>query len=68
MERYFVNPNPTNNPGLHHEVHRESCNFNPSNGLFLGYYSYCEPALDKAKSLYNDADGCRTCCPECHTG
>ena len=65
MPIYYVNNDPTHNPGLHHEVHTEE----HANELrirrqsILGYYSSCYEAKRKAKETYSDADGCAICCP-----
>jgi hypothetical protein len=68
MAKHYVNYNQTTNPGLHHEVHREDCRYLPTEKRFLGDYSNCRPAVEEAKRYYADADGCRTCCPDCHRG
>ncbi len=70
MEQYYVNNNPTLNPGYHHEVHTQSHanELNITNKTYLGYYTNCVEAVNKAKGIYNDADGCATCCPLCHRG
>lgn len=65
---YYVNYNTTTNPGLHHEVHSEGCPRLPTEKMYLGEYSSCYPAVRKAKETYVDADGCKICCEECHTG
>jgi hypothetical protein len=68
MANYYVNYNQTTNPGLHHEVHKEGCQYMPIERRLLGNFLSCEPAIREAKKQYADADGCRTCCPDCHTG
>lgn len=70
MEHYYVNNNPTLNPGYHHEVHTEK-HINELKVIsksYLGYYTNCAEAVNKAKEIYNDADGCAVCCPLCHRG
>lgn len=70
MEHYYVNNDPTYNPGYHHEVHTaEHVNqLMIKNMTYLGYYSNCFDALHRAKMFYYDADGCAICCPLCHKG
>ena len=68
LERYYVNNNSTYNPGYHHEVHTEehANELNISSKTYLGYYNNCFGAVDKAKEIYRDADGCAICFPMCH--
>ncbi|WP_313346891.1 hypothetical protein [Sedimentibacter sp.] len=70
MPYYYVNNNPTLNPGYHHEVHTEehANELNILSKKYLGFYSNCFDAVDKAKETYSDADGCKTCCSLCHKG
>ena len=70
MEHYYVNNDQTTNPGYHHEVHTEkhARELNISNKSYLGYFSNCTGAVNKAKEIYNDADGCAICCSLCHRG
>lgn len=65
---YYVNKQTTGNPNYNHEVHKESCPYLPSvlNREYLGYYSTCSEAIEKAKENYSNVDGCAVCCPECH--
>lgn len=69
-KHYYVNNDQTNNPGLHHEVHTEEhANIlKITNKSYLGYYFNCKDAVQKAKEIYSDADGCAICCPLCHKG
>lgn len=68
MKKYYVNYNVTTNPGLHHEVHTEDCHRLPTAKMYLGAYSSCHQAVNKAKETYADADGCSICCKACHKG
>lgn len=70
QQRYYVNNDQTKNPGLHHEVHTEECanKLGIKNKAFLGYFSNCFDAVEKAKEIYSDADGCIICCFPCHKG
>jgi len=65
--KYYVNQNAQ--PNGDHEVHTENCQYLPSstNRKYLGDYSSCKPAVDEAKKTYSTANGCKTCCPSCHT-
>ena len=63
---YYVN-NKTDNDG-HHEVHKQTCHKLPSDRTPLGDYSSCHPAVAKAKTIYQTADGCGICSEECHKG
>lgn len=70
MSKYYVNDDRTSNPGFHHEVHtkKHAEELNITNKSYLGDFSSCHGALDEAKKKYTDADGCRTCCNDCHKG
>lgn len=65
--RYLINKNAQYNGD--HEVHNETCNHLPNleNRKYLGNFSNCRDAVDEAKKLDSDADGCYWCCNECHT-
>jgi len=67
MKKYYVNKHQQSNGD--HEVHTESCVYLPAVGNrdYLGEFSTCKPAVDKAKNIYSAADGCKTCSPDCHT-
>jgi hypothetical protein len=64
MAKYYVNNNAQ--PNGDHEVHREDCTFLPADRTYLGDFSSCFPAVEKAKTIYRSADGCYHCCRECH--
>lgn len=68
-QHYYVNMDDTHNPNLHHEVHTEehANTLGIKNKKYLGYFSNCKFAVEKAKGFYSDADGCSTCCKECNT-
>lgn len=68
MKNYYVNKVNTGNPGYNHEVHTADCIWLPSaeNRIYLGAFSSCSDAVKKAKTYYNNVDGCATCCPLCH--
>lgn len=53
-----------------HEVHKlNQCNHLPApqNRKSLGFHLFCSLALKEAKKYYINVDGCKHCCPECHT-
>ncbi len=61
MAKYYVNKRPQSNGD--HEVHKEGCQWMPSdaNREYLGDYSSCAPAVAEAKKRYPTANGCATC-------
>lgn len=67
---YIFNKN-TDDKG-NHEVHNTKCVHLPytQNQQRLGTYASCSDAIRAAKSLMGKTnfDGCKHCCPECHTG
>ncbi|MDC9521925.1 hypothetical protein PSH55_12475 [Pseudoalteromonas sp. Angola-31] len=65
MDLYYVNNN-SQTTG-EHEVHKNGCNFMPSNKAELGMHSTCSSAVQKAKDIYSNVDGCMFCIPNCHT-
>ena len=69
-KHYYVNDDQTKNPGLHHEVHTEAhaIELKISNKRYVGYFNSEIDAVEKAKEIYEDADGCAVCCPDAHEG
>ena len=69
-QHYYVNNNATLNPGYHHEVHTEAhANFlGIHDKSYVGYFNSESAAVDAAKQIYADADGCAICCPNAHKG
>jgi hypothetical protein len=67
MKNYYVNQNAQ--PNGDHEVHTADCVYLPtsSNRKYLGEFSDCKPAVSEAKKTYSKSNGCKTCCPACHT-
>ena len=67
---YYIRSDQTFNPGLHHEVHTER----HANELLIinkqpiGSFNDGIEAVEKAKTIFDDADGCPICCPEAHKG
>ena len=68
MANYRVNKN-TKSPNYDHEVHKEGCIWWPREYFIdLGPHNSCVTAVAAAKAYYLDANGCKTCSPECHRG
>ena len=70
FKHYYINNNPTLNPGFNHEVHtmEHATQLGIFNLLFFGYFANEIEADAQAKKKYTDADGCATCCPNAHRG
>lgn len=66
MKKYYVNNNAQSNGD--HEVHKEGCYYLTQivSKSYLGEFTSCHGAVIKAKEKYRTADGCATCCPQCH--
>lgn len=69
MPKYYVNNTRQTTNGRNHEVHKEGCYWlgKIASAHPLGDYTSCQPAVSKAKQIYADADGCKSCSPLCHT-
>ena len=65
MAHYYVNKNAQSTG--EHEVHKKGCSYFPDEPKYLGYFSSCDEAIEKAKEYYSNVDGCYFCCPDCHT-
>lgn len=67
MDQYYVNKNAQ--PTGEHEVHKEGCAYLPSvvNRTYLGSFSTCQEAIQKARTFYSNVDGCYFCCRACNT-
>ena len=65
MAEYHVNNNQQDTG--EHEVHEKGCSWFPSNTTYLGTFSHCKEAVEKAKNIYSNVDGCKHYCPDCHT-
>jgi hypothetical protein len=63
--QYYVNNKAQANGD--HEVHKENCQYLPSDRKYLGNYSNCAEAVREAKKIYSKSNGCYTCSRECHT-
>ena len=67
---YYVNNDQTHNPGLHHEVHTEehAKKLGIVSKRYVGFFDNEIDAVNQAKGIYADADGCANCCPRAHKG
>ncbi len=65
MTKYFVNTSPQ--PNGDHEVHTESCPHLPADPAYIGIFSSCEDAVQRAGMLYLRVNGCFWCARACHT-
>jgi hypothetical protein len=67
MDHYYVNNRAQENRD--HEVHKEGCIYLPviTDKLYLGMHINCQEAVKEALKFYKRSNGCKTCCPECHT-
>ena len=70
FKHYYINNNPTLNPGFNHEVHtmEHATQLGICNKHYIGYFANEIEAVAQAKTIYSDADGCATCCPNAHRG
>jgi hypothetical protein len=52
-----------------HEVHRDGCQFMPSeqNRTYLGYFDNCAQAVREAAKHHRRVNGCYHCSFPCHT-
>lgn len=67
MATYIVNRN--EQATGEHEVHRlDTCNRlpEPANRVPLGEHYSCTSALEAARKIYRNSDGCWYCSAECH--
>ena len=60
MDLYFVNSE-AHKTGKH-LVHKVGCDYFPLIYNYLGPFSSCQEALEKARRYYTEAEGCQTCC------
>lgn len=65
MWNYYVNRNAQSNGD--HEVHKEGCDYMPSNRVDLGFFSACQSAVAEARRHYSSVNGCYWCSRPCHT-
>jgi hypothetical protein len=66
-DRYYVNDNPQ--PNGDYEVHKDGCYWLSlvRSKTDLGYHWYCNSAVDAAKRIYRQSNGCVHCAQACHT-
>lgn len=66
IQLYYVNR--VAQPTGEHEVHTSTCRYLPSaaNRIFLGYFSNSRDALQAARMIYSNVDGCFYCCSDSH--
>jgi len=62
MDLYYVS-NKVNKTGKH-IVHKVSCENFPLNNIYLGPFSECREALEKARGYYPEVEHCEQCCSE----
>lgn len=67
MADYYVNNNAQANGD--HEVHKEKCLFMPKavNRTYLGNYYNCKEAVESAKTIFPQSNGCFYCSKDCHS-
>jgi hypothetical protein len=65
---YYVDDNAK--PTGEHEIHTEYCDRlkELESKRRLGDFVNCFGALQKAREIYPNVDGCVHCCSECHKG
>lgn len=66
MNHYYVHDDVDENG--QHEVHNDNCFRLPKDKSYLGYYSNSKEAVEKAKTIYSNSDGCYHCCRDSHRG
>ncbi len=69
MPRYYVIKNAQANGD--HEVHTATgcpTPANEENRHYLGTFGSCHGAVDEAKKVYSQSNGCANCSLPCHTG
>ncbi|RZM19103.1 MAG: hypothetical protein EOO88_38960 [Pedobacter sp.] len=67
MKQYYVNDTAQSNGD--HEVHENTCIYFQSilKKTYLGSFTNCQEAVDKAGKLHKQVNGCAKCCKFCHT-
>lgn len=67
MKSYFVNPNKQANGD--NEVHEQGCYWLSlvTNPVFVGNHYSCVTAVQNARNMGYNANGCKHCSPACHT-
>jgi hypothetical protein len=67
MDRYYVNDTAQRNGD--HEVHKSTCNWllQAIRKTDLGHHSTCASAVQAARRIHTQVNGCAYCSPQCHT-
>lgn len=67
MPRYYLNNTPQETG--EREVHEEGCYWLSlvRDRIDLGVHPSCIEAMVEARKHYYNVDGCKDCCPLCHT-
>lgn len=65
MDNYYVSKK-VNNDGFH-IVHKRDCPNIPKrkDSMYLGYFTNCTPAIQKAKTYFEPVCGCKECSKNC---
>ncbi|MFV0380360.1 MAG: hypothetical protein ACK5KQ_06025 [Anaerorhabdus sp.] len=62
MRKFYMN-------SKSHEVHKSDCRYcNPETQKYLGEFKFPYLAVREGKKTYDDADGCKNCCPRSNKG
>jgi len=67
MKRYYLNNTAQVNGD--HEVHEDGCYWLSlaKDTRYLGNYYSCKSAVEAAKLIYRQSNGCKHCATSCHT-
>ena len=65
MPNYYVNHRAQENGD--HEVHAQHCEYLPGDLVYLGNFAGCEIAVERAREIFRQVNGCIWCSPQCHT-
>lgn len=65
MNFYYVNDRAQANGD--HEVHKSGCSYMPANKTYLGLHASCADAVEAARKIYKQSNGCYYCNFLCHT-
>lgn len=65
-KHYYINTDAQ--PTGEHEVHEDGCTWLTFvvNEKYLGFFTDCQEAIQHARSLGYNPDGCYYCCRPCH--
>ena len=66
MPLYYVSQEPDEQGA--YVIHRSTCGYAPSEDkrTFLGSYGDCHDAVEEAKKIYSEIEGCFYCCYAFH--